>query len=99
MHRLYEASQKVFLRDFLPIFFNDASRGIKTVVNFYVTTSNVKDANELRKVVETRKQEVYRIISSLETFNSENSSLRNYLEFGYRAPQICGMDGEELVKL
>jgi len=49
--------------------------------------------------VETRKQEVYRVISSLETFNPENSSLRNYLEFGYRAPQICGMDGEELVKL
>lgn len=99
VYRLHEASQKVFLRDFLPIFFDAASRGIKTVVNFYVTTSNVKDANELRKVVETRKQEVYRIISSLETFNSENSSLRNYLEFGYRAPQICGMDGEELVKL
>ena len=99
VYRLHEASQKVFLRDFLPIFFDAASRGIKTVVNFYVTTSNVKDANELRKVVETRKQEVYQIISSLETFNSNNSSLRNYLEFGYRAPQICGMDGEELVKL
>lgn len=99
VHRLYEASQKVFLRDFLPIFFDAASKGIKTVVHFYVTTSNVKDGNDLRKVVETRKQEVYRVISSLETFNSENSSLRNYLEFGYRAPQICGMDGEELVKL
>lgn len=99
VHRLHEASQKVFLRDFLPIFFDAASKGIKTVVHFYVTTSNVKDGNDLRKVVETRKQEVYRVISSLEIFNSENSSLRNYLEFGYRAPQICGMDGEELVKL
>jgi hypothetical protein len=99
VHRLYEASQKVFLRDFLPIFFDAASRGIKTVVHFYVTTSNVKDGNDLRKLVETRKKEVYRVISSLEMFNSENSSLRNYLEFGYRAPQICGMDGEELVKL
>jgi hypothetical protein len=99
VHRLYEASQKVFLRDFLPIFFDAASKGIKTVVHFYVTTSNVKDGNDLRKVVETRKQEVYRVISSLESFNSDNSSLRNYLEFGYRAPQICGMDGDELVKL
>jgi len=99
VHRLYEASQKVFLRDFLPIFFDAASKGIKTVVHFYVTTSNVKDGNDLRKVVETRKQEAYRVISSLETFNTHNSSLRDYLEFGYRAPQICGMDGEELVKL
>jgi hypothetical protein len=99
VHRLYEASQKVFLRDFLPIFFDAASKGIKTTVHFYVTTSNVKDGNDLRKVVETRKQEVYRVISSLEVFNSENSSLRDYLEFGYRIPQICGMDGDELVKL
>ena len=97
--RLFEASQKVFLRDFLPIFFRDASKGIKTRLHFYVTTTNVKDGAALMKVVKTRINELYEVISSLENFNINNSKLRNYLEVGYRYPQVNKVDGNGLVKI
>jgi len=97
--RLFEASQKVFLRDFLPIFFRDASKGIKTRLHFYVTTTNVKDGAALIKVVKTRINELYEVISSLENFNIKNRKLRNYLEVGYRYPQVNKVDGNGLVKI
>ena len=99
VHRLYEASQKVFLRDFLPVFFDCASRGIKTYCHFYFTLNNIKDANALRERAKYRMQEVYRVITSLEEFDPANSRLRSLIEFGFRAPQIAGYDGSTCVKL
>ena len=45
--RLFEASQKVWLRDFLPTFFANAAKGIKTRLNFYVNTTNINTADEI----------------------------------------------------
>jgi len=97
--RLFEASQKVFLRDFLPLFFRDASEGIKTRLHFYVTTTNIKDGNALLKVIKTRINELYGVINSLEKFDSTNRRFRDYLEVSYRYPQVHKVDGTDLVKI
>lgn len=97
--RLFEASQKVFLRDFLPVFFRDAAAGIKTRLHFYVTTTNIKDGNALLKVIKTRINELYGVIGSLEEFDSTNRRFRDYLEVSYRYPQVANVDGNDLVEI
>ena len=104
--RLFEAGQKVFLRDFLPVFFRDAAEGIKTRLHFYVTTTKVKDGNALLNLIKTRINQLYGVINSLEEFDSGNRKLRDYLEVGYRYPQINGavngkgkVDGNDLVSI
>ena len=48
--RLFEASQKVWLRDFLLTFFANAAKGIKTRLNFYVNTTNINTADEIERL-------------------------------------------------
>ena len=97
--RLFEASQKVFLRDFLPRFLKDAKNGVKTRLHFYVTTTNVKDGAALKKTVQTRIAEIMDVLSDMEEFNIGNKRYRHFLELGYRQAQVKDVDGSELVKL
>lgn len=93
VNRLYEASQKVWLRDFLPVFLDNAANGIKTVVNFYVNTTNVSDGDELLSVIKVRVKEVFGIIDSLDVIYSDSDvNLRDFLIIGKRPPQIVDVD-------
>ena len=91
--RLYEASQKVWIRDFLPVFLRNAANGIKTRLNFYVNTGNVSDANELLNVISVRIKELRDILDSLDVIYDDSSvDLRDYLIIGKRPPQIVDID-------
>jgi len=93
VNRLYEASQKVWLRDFLPVFLSNAANGIKTVVNFYVNTTNVSDGDELLNVINVRIKEVYGILDSLDAiYNDSDVNLCDFLIIGKRPPQISDAD-------
>jgi hypothetical protein len=94
--RLFEASQRVStIRGFLPNFLRDAAAGTKTRLHFYVNTSNVKDGSALIDAIEDRIDEIEDVLKSLETFNEANSGLRDYLEYGYRPPQIIDVDRKD----
>jgi hypothetical protein len=93
VNRLYEASQKVWLRDFLPVFLDNAANGIKTVVNFYVSTKDIADGDELLRTIKVRVKEVLSILDSLDViYNDSDVNLREFLIFGKRPPQIVDVD-------
>ena len=91
--RLFEASQKVWLRDFLPTFFANATKGIKTRLNFYVNTTNINTADEIETLINNRLDELDSIFDNLSTFYSDSEEdLREYLILGFRPPQIVDTD-------
>lgn len=91
--RLHEATQKVWIRDFLPTFLACAAEGIKTRLNFYVNTSNVSDGDELLKVISVRIKELRGILDSLDLiYNDSEVDLRDFLIIGKRPPQIDEVD-------
>ena len=104
---MFEASQNVFIRDFLPTFLDDAAKKITTVLNFYVNTSNkeVKDAESLQVCINKRLSELNDIFKNLDTtsqvdeedeedlsIEGTGTKLRKYLVYGSRPPQIVEMD-------
>ncbi len=90
--RLFEASQDVWIRDFLPTFLRDASNQVTTRLNFYVNTSNVKDGTAIRRMVQNRIDQLEEILINLDRINGTGSLLRKYLVYGYRPPQIVDVD-------
>lgn len=91
--RLYEASQKVWIRDFLPVFLANAAEGIKTRLNFYVNTSYVSDGDELLKTISARVKELRGMLDSLDVIYSDSEvDLRDFLIIGKRPPQIDDVD-------
>jgi len=105
--RLFEASQKVWLRDFLPTFFANAAKGIKTRLNFYVNTTNINTADEIELLINNRLDELDSIFDNLRTFYSDEDgeplvekNLREYLILGSRPPQIVDVDCyDELIQI
>ena len=99
--RLFEASQKVWLRDFLPTFFANAAKGIKTRLNFYVNTSSINTADEIETLINNRLDELDSILDNLSSIYSDSSEdLREYLILGFRPPQIVDTDCyDELIKI
>ena len=91
--RLHEATQKVWIRDFLPTFLACAAEGIKTRLNFYVNTKDINDGNELLKVISVRIKELRGMLDSLDIIYSDSEvNLRDFLIIGKRPPQIDGVD-------
>jgi hypothetical protein len=91
--RLFEASQKVWLRDFLPTFFANAAKGIKTRLNFYVNTTNINTADEIETLINNRLDELDSILDNLSSVYSDSEEdLREYLVLGSRPPQIVDTD-------
>ena len=100
--RLHEASQDVWIRDFLPTFLRDVAKGTKTRLNFYVNTSNkkVKDGRSITKMVENRISQLDEILDNLDAINGTGAVLRKSLIMGYRPPQIVDVDPvDALVKI
>ena len=91
--RLFEASQKVWLRDFLPTFFANTAKGIKTRLNFYVNTTNINTADEIEILINNRLDELDSIFDNLSLIYSPSDvDLREYLLLGFRPPQIVDTD-------
>lgn len=91
--RLFEASQKVWLRDFLPTFFANVAKGIKTRLNFYVNTTNINSADEIEILINNRLDELDNIFDNLSAIYSPSDvDLREYLILGFRPPQIVDTD-------
>lgn len=90
--RLYEASQDVWIRDFLPTFLRDAAKGIKTRLNFYVNTSKVADGLAVIKNIENRISQLEEILNNLDAINGTGSLLRSFLVYGNRPPHIVDTD-------
>ena len=99
--RLFEASQKVWLRDFLPTFFANVAKGIKTRLNFYVNTTNVNTAEEIEILINNRLDELDSIFDNLGAIYSPTDvDLREYLILGSRPPQIVDVDCyDELIQI
>ena len=99
--RLFEASQKVWLRDFLPTFFANAAKGIKTRLNFYVNTTNINTADEIELLINNRLDELDGIFDNLNSVYSDSEEdLREYLILGFRPPQIVDTDCyDELIQI
>jgi hypothetical protein len=99
--RLFEASQKVWLRDFLPTFFANAAKGIKTRLNFYVNTTNINTADEIELLINNRLDELDGIFDNLSSVYSDSEEdLREYLVLGSRPPQIVDTDCyDELIRI
>ena len=99
--RLFEASQKVWLRDFLPTFFANAAKGIKTRLNFYVNTTNINTADEIELLINNRLDELDSIFDNLSLIYSDSEEdLREYLILGFRPPQIVDTDCyDELIQI
>lgn len=90
--RLYEAGQEVWIRDFLPTFLRDVTKGIKTRLNFYVNTAHAKDGLAVIKMIDNRLTQLDDILDNLEKINGTGSVLREYLIYGYRPPHIVDTD-------
>ena len=91
--RLFEASQKVWLRDFLPTFFANAAKGIKTRLNFYVNTTNINTADEIETLINNRLDELDSILANLnKVYDDSVEDLGEYLILGFRPPQIVDVD-------
>jgi hypothetical protein len=90
--RLYEASQDVWIRDFLPTFLRDAAKGIKTRLNFYVNTSKAKDGLAVTKMIENRLTQLDDILDNLDSINGTGAVLRSFLIYGSRPPHIVDVD-------
>ena len=90
--RLYEASQDVWIRDFLPTFLRDTANGVKTRLNFYVNTSNAKDGLAIIKMIENRLAQLEDILDNLDSINGTGAVLRSFLIYGHRPPHIVDTD-------
>ena len=91
--RLFEASQKVWLRVFLPTFFANAAKGIKTRLNFYVNTTNINTADEIETLINNRLDELDSILANLnKVYDDSVEDLGEYLILGFRPPQIVDVD-------
>ena len=90
--RLYEASQDVWIRDFLPTFLRDTAKNLTTRLNFYVNTSNAKDGLAVTKMIENRLAQLDEILDNLDKINGTGSILRKSLIYGYRPPHIVDTD-------
>lgn len=93
--RLYEASQDVWIRDFLPTFLRDTAKGIKTRLNFYVNTTHVKDGLAVVKMIQNRIDQLNEIFDNLDKINGTGSVLRQSLIYGYRPPHIVDTDPDD----
>ena len=90
--RLYEASQDVWIRDFLPTFLRDAANGVKTRLNFYVNTTHAKDGLAVIKMIENRIAQLEVILDNLDSINGTGAVLRSFLIYGSRPPHIVDTD-------
>jgi len=91
--RLFEASQKVWLRDFWSTFVANAAKGIKTRLNFYVNTSNINTADQIEILINNRLDELDDILdNTAEVFKDSEVNLRDFLILGFRPPQIVDTD-------
>lgn len=90
--RLFEASQDVWIRDFFPTFLRDASKGIKTRLNFYVNTTHAKDGLAIIKMIENRIAQLEDILNNLDAINGTGAVLRSFLIYGHRPPHIVDVD-------
>jgi len=98
--RLYEASQDVWIRDFLPTFLRDTAKGITTRLNFYVNTANAKDGLAIIKMIQNRLDQLDEIFDNLDKINGTGSVLRQSLIYGFRPPHIVDVDtADTLVKI
>ena len=93
VHRLYEASQEVFIRDFWPTFLENAADGITTVLHFYLNTSNINDATGIQLCINNRIKSLNIIFDNLDKIiEGSGTILRGFLKFGTRPPQIVDVD-------
>ena len=93
VHRLYEASQEVFIRDFWPTFLENAAQGITTVLHFYVNTSNISDASGIQLCINNRIKSLNGIFDNMDRVTKDSGTkLRSFLKFGTRPPQIVDVD-------
>jgi len=93
VHRLYEASQEVFIRDFWPTFLENAADGITTVLHFYVNTSNINDGAGIQLCINNRIKSLNEIFDNLDKITEgSGTTLRGFLKFGTRPPQIVDVD-------
>lgn len=90
--RLYEASQDVWIRDFLPTFLRDAAKGITTRLNFYVNTTKATDGLAVIKMIENRLSQLDDIFDNLDKINGTGALLRQFLIYGSRPPHIVDTD-------
>ena len=93
VHRLFEASQEVFIRDFWPTFVENAAQGITTVLHFYVNTSNINDGSGIQLCINNRIKSLNQIFDNLDKITEgSGTTLRGFLKFGTRPPQIVDVD-------
>jgi hypothetical protein len=90
--RLYEGSQDVWIRDFLPVFLREATKGIKTRLNFYINTTNATDGLAVLKMIENRLAQLEDILDNLDMINGTGTILRSFLIYGSRPPHIVDTD-------
>ena len=93
VHRLFEASQEVFIRDFWPTFVENAAQGITTVLHFYLNTTNINDGSGIQLCINNRIKSLNQIFDNLDKITEgSGTTLRGFLEFGTRPPQIVDVD-------
>ena len=93
VHRLFEASQEVFIRDFWPTFVEDAAQGITTVLHFYLNTTNINDGAGIQLCINNRIKSLNEIFDNLDKITEGSGTiLRGFLKFGTRPPQIVDVD-------
>ena len=107
VQRLFEASQEVFMRDFWQTFVKNAADGITTVLNFYVNTSNINDADGIQLCINNRIKSLNEIFDNMDRVDANRfealgldpteiegsgTEYRRFLKFGTRPPQIVDVD-------
>ena len=96
VNRLFEASQEVFIRDFWPTFVENAAQGITTVLHFYLNTTNINDGSGIQLCINTRIKSLNEIFDNLDKITEgSGTTLRGFLKFGTRPPQVCKVDDYE----
>ena len=96
VHRLFEASQEVFIRDFWPTFVENAAQGITTVLHFYLNTANINDGSGIQLCINNRIKSLNEIFDNLDKITEgSGTTLRGFLKFGTRPPQVCKVDDYE----
>ena len=96
VHRLFEASQEVFIRDFWATFVENAAQGITTVLHFYLNTANINDGSGIQLCINNRIKSLNQIFDNLDKITEgSGTTLRGFLKFGTRPPQVCKVDDYE----
>ena len=96
VNRLFEASQEVFIRDFWPTFVENAAQGITTVLHFYLNTTNINDGSGIQLCINNRIKSLNEIFDNLDKITEgSGTTLRGFLKFGTRPPQVCKVDDYE----